>query len=187
MSLIGKSLKEVFKKPSYLILALVVALIIFLISIWLPSRDLIKLVLTSEQFDFSLRIKMLVSSLSLIKTNFTFTSRILVITLSLLGGLNLSMLVFYFKKRVVLQSAAGVSLLGILSGFLGISCAACGSVILFSILGVTATAGFIGVLPFNGMEFGLLGALLPLLSIYLIAKKIQDPLLCQVRRPKSKQ
>lgn len=56
-------------------------------------------------------------------------------------------------------------------GLLGIGCDACGLVILSSIFGLSATAGFIGILSLAGLEFGLLGIIILTISIYLVAKK----------------
>jgi hypothetical protein len=180
MSTLIKSFKEVFKKPSYVILALAVAFVVFLISIWLPSWEWLYFVFTSKIFNFPDKIKLFWSSLDLVKTNFTLISRMFVICLSLLAGINIAMLTFYLKRRIVLQKTAGIGLLGIISGFLGIGCASCGSVIFPSILGVTVASSFISILPLKGFEFGILGIIIILVSIYLIARKIQSPLACKL-------
>ena len=182
MSEVLKSLKEVFKKPSYAILALVVSFVIYVVSIWLPSKDLLRLVFNSELFDFGEKIKFLWNMFGLIKTNFTITSGTFVVILSLLGGVNMTLFTFYFKRRVKLQKSAGVGLIGIIVGFLGIGCASCGSIVLSSLIGFSAAVSFVGFLPFHGLEFAIIGIVVIIVSIYLIAKKIQNPLLCQIRK-----
>ncbi|MBU0613515.1 hypothetical protein KKB10_05925 [Patescibacteria group bacterium] len=182
MNNVFRSLKEVFKKPSYIILATAISFVIYVISIWLPSKDLLRLVFDSELFNFGERIKFLWSMFGLIKTNFSITSGTLVVILSLLGGVNMTLFVFYFKRRVKLQKSAGISVLGIIIGFLGIGCASCGSIVLSSFIGFSAAASFIGILPFNGLEFAITGVIVLIISIYLIGSKIQNPLLCRIEK-----
>ena len=69
---------------------------------------------------------------------------------------------------------------GIIAGFIGVGCAACGSVILSSIFGIGATAGFIGFLPLKGQEFSLLAVGILGFSNFMISKKILDPAICKI-------
>lgn len=168
------SFKEVFKKPSYVILFFTIALTFFLASLLLIRYDLLAF------FDGITKLRIFWSLILDLRSTFTPSSIILVITLSILSAINISMMVFYTKRRIILQKKAGVGFLGIIIGFLGVGCASCGSLILSSIFGLSATASFIGILPFQGLEFGILGVVILLTSIYLVAKKIQNPLLCKI-------
>lgn len=186
MKLIWFSLRVMLKKPTYIFLILAVSLIIFLISIWLPSKDLVEFIFTSQYLTIGEKLKFLGSLLGVIKTNFSLAARIFVIILSLLGGINIALFTFYLKRRITLQWSAGVGLLGIIGGLLGVGCASCGSVILTSLIGFSATAGLIGILPFDGLEFAIVGVGILYFSIYLLSKKINDPLLCKVEKPSQK-
>lgn len=182
MTNVLKSFKEVFKKPRYAIFAMAISFVIYVISIWLPSKDLLRLVFDSELFDFGEKIKFLGSMFGLIKTNFTIISGTLVVILSLLGGINMALLTFYFRRRIKLQKSVGIGLLGIISGFLGIGCASCGSIVLSSLIGFSAASSFVGIFPFGGLEFAVLGTIILIISICLTARKIQNPLLCRIER-----
>src|SRR3989344_5749278 len=133
-----KSLQLVFKNPNYFILtgalAVVIALIIFLISALVLNYELLIYV-------------------------FIF--------------------IFYFKRRAVVQAEAGIGVFGLAVGFLGTGCGICGSIIMASVFGFAAAA-LIAFLPFNGLEFGIIGVFFLLLSIYLIAVKIPGPDNCKV-------
>ena len=72
--------------------------------------------------------------------------------------------------------ASGIG--GLISGFFGIGCAACGTFLLSSILILLGTGGLLAWLPFRGEEFGLLGVGLLLYANHMIVKKIQAPLVC---------
>lgn len=180
-SSIFQPFKLVFSKLSYITLAFFVALVILFVSIWLPSRHILIYFFTSGNFDLGDKMELIASSLDFFRLNFTFSSKIITIILSILAGINIAMLVYFIKKRLALRRAAGAGVLSILGGFLGIGCVSCGSVILSSIFGLTATASFIGVLPLKGLELGLLGILILLLSIYILARKIRNHVVCEVK------
>ena len=104
----------------------------------------------------------------------------IVISLSFMFGVNISMFVFYLRRRISSESSAGISMGGIVLGLLGVGCASCGSVILSTIFGLTAASGFLGILPLRGQEFGLIGFILILYSIIILSQKISNPLICNV-------
>ncbi|MFA6307283.1 MAG: hypothetical protein WCS88_01155 [Patescibacteria group bacterium] len=171
---INKSFKDVFKKPSYVILFFIIALAFFLASFLIARYQLL------AAFSGLIKIKMFWFLLRDPQSTFTSSSLILVIILSFLSAINIVMMIFYVKRRISLEKNTGVGLMGMILGFLGVGCASCGSLVLSSIFGLAATTSFIGILPFGGLEFGILGVFMLLFSTYLIAKKIQNPLLCKI-------
>lgn len=175
------SLREVFQKPHYLVLALVSVVVIGSGIIWLSGHQLIRFTLTSEIFDWNAKLKILWTSLGLYATNFTLASQIMIVLVALMSGMNIAMLAFYFKRRMVVGSAAGASGFGLLIGTLGVGCSACGSVILSSLIGITAASTLVSVLPLRGAEFGIASVALIGLSTYWIAKKIQAPKACTIK------
>jgi len=177
---LAQSLKEVLARPRYFIFATITFIMVMLFAIWLPNLSFVVDTITSPSFAFSQKVGILWSSLGAIQTNFTPLSRIFTIVVALLFALQITMIVFYFKRRIHLQKVAGVGGIGMLSGLLGVGCAACGSVILSALFGVGATASFIGALPLKGQEFGLLSSIIIGTSLFLTAQKIQDPLVCNM-------
>ena len=75
----------------------------------------------------------------------------------------------------------GISFVGIASSLLGVGCASCGSVVLTSFIGLSSATTVLGVLPFRGQEFGLLGIIILLIAIGFTLKKINQPFICKVR------
>ncbi len=175
----ASSIKEVMANKSYLILTLIVALAVFLFSIWLPNLSFVKEIVSSQYFGVSEKASILFNSLKAFQTNFRPFGQVAMVTMSLLFGLNVSLLTFYLKRRMALQKAAGMSLGGMLAGFIGIGCASCGSVIIASIFGTSISAAFIGLLPFKGQEFSVIGIIVLSLSNIYISKKIQEPFVCK--------
>ncbi|NUM25640.1 MAG: hypothetical protein HUU49_03400 [Candidatus Buchananbacteria bacterium] len=169
---------EVFTKPLYLLLAAGITLILFLAGMWFNNYGLLGQILFSGTYGATAKLKIFFSSFQILLTNYDIIDQFLIVLLSLLIGINVSLQAYYFRKRATLQKIAGGSLLGAVLGFLGVGCASCGSIVVTSLFGFSASAGFLGVLPFGGLEFGIVGFLILLISTYLIAKKINSPLIC---------
>ena len=172
--------REILCSPKYTLLALILTILLFVFSVWLPNLGLIRDVVFSNNFTFLNKIIFLWNSLGAITTEFSAPSATLLVVISVLFGLNISLTVYYFKRRVTLQKAGGMSIAGMLAGLIGIGCASCGSVILSTFLGVGATAAFTGFLPFGGQEFSILAIIILVWSLYVTGKKIADPLVCGI-------
>jgi len=180
--MVKNAFKEVFRRPSYVLLFGVVALLIFAFAVWLPNmRLLLSLTLDSTvpmavKFSFPIRL------FESIATNFTMLSASYTIAIALLTGVNVALIVYYVKrqKQRLFQSGVTVGALGIVSGAWGMGCAACGSLILTSLLGTAGGLGVIAFLPLRGGEFGILGVALLGTAMYLLSKQINKPIVCEV-------
>lgn len=177
---VSSSVWSVLQVPKYSLLALGIAGSVLLLSIWLPNLRIITWTLGSDSLSLEQKSNILIAFLGGFQTNFTVFSRATTILIAVLFGVNISVLIFYLKKRFSLEKSVGTSIGGIVSGLLGVGCASCGSVILSSIFGLGATAGFLGLLPLRGQEFALLGIVVLTVSTGITARKIQDPLFCKV-------
>lgn len=175
------SFREVFLRSRYVALALIFAAGIGVGIVWLSSYRLIWFALTSDIFDWAARLKILWTSLGVFATNFTLASQIMIVAVSTLAGVNIAMLIFYFKRTMAARRASAVSALGLVIGAFGVGCSACGSVVLSSFLGVTTASILISWLPLRGIEFGILSIMLIGTSIYILAKKIQSPVTCAIK------
>lgn len=177
-----KSFKEVFGRPGYGALALMVAVFVVLIAIWLPNLTWIRDVFFSPLFSFGVKIKLILTSFRVLDTNFTGSARAVTLSIAVLFGINVSLLVYYMKRRVRTLKSAGTSVAGIMVGMLGIGCAACGSILISSLFGLGATASIIGLFPLQGLEFGLFGVVIIVGSIVYLALRIQEPGVCKVKK-----
>lgn len=177
---IGVSVKTVLSKPWFVVLALLITMILVAINSLLPQRDLMATIFTSESFDWAARAKIVGSLLLTFGVNVTLTGKVLFAIITITAGISISLLVYYLKNRIKFDLAGGTSTLGIFLSLIGVGCASCGSVILSSVIGLSATGAFVGFLPLQGLEIGLLSLSLLMWSIYSVSKKIQNPLLCKV-------
>ena len=177
-----KTLHDIFSRPTYVVLALILSIFVWTGIIWLSGYQVISYALTSDLFDWGTKLKILWTSLGSFNTNFTLSSQISVVFVSLLSGVNLSMLVYHFRSNFLLQKNSGMGMIGVAIGTFGVGCSACGSVILSSLFGVGTATLFVSWLPLQGLEFSIIGIFLILISIYLLAKKIQSPNSCSIKQ-----
>ena len=177
-----QALQKVFRKPQYTILALVISAAVFAFAVWLPNLPLIVQIMGHPGISFSQKLDLPISLLGSIVTNFTLLSASYTIAIAILFGINVSMIVYFLRRRVdeVKQAGLATGLFGITSGVVGMGCAACGSFLLMSTLSLVGASGILAFLPLNGGEFGILGVILLGVSLYMTAKKIQNPAICKI-------
>lgn len=101
---------------------------------------------------------------------------------SLLFGINVTLLVFYYKMYRFKASGTPIAtgMFGSLSVVLGFGCAACGTLFLQSFF---ATLGSTGALSFFGLQsnqFRIVGILLLCASIVLLVRNINKPAVCPI-------
>lgn len=175
-------LKEIASNFWYWLFGIAVFTGVLVFAIWLPNLSFLQHAAVSSDYTINQKFSLFFTSLGALHTNFTLLSRSLTIAVALLFAINMVLVVFYFRKKTALQRTGGLSFTGALMGLLGTGCAACGSILLSAVFGIAATASFIGVLPLKGQEFSLLSVAILLFSIYLTVKKIQEPLICKVKK-----
>ncbi len=180
--MIYQALQKVFRKPIYMLLALMTSFVVFAFATWLPNIRLIMNVVGTSDIPFSQKLELPVTLLGSITTNFTLLAASYTIAIAILFGINLAMVIYYLRRRIseTKQSGIATGFLGITSGILGMGCAACGSFLLTNILAFFGASGVLAFLPLAGEEFGILGVILLLVSVYLTAKQIENPAVCKI-------
>jgi hypothetical protein len=173
--------QKVFRMPSYAITAIVLSVAAFLFAVWLPNIGLITDVFTHSSAPLGDKLRLAATLLGSIRTNFSFLSATYTILIALLLGVNIAMVAYYLKQGVRISERGGffAGIGGMASGALGVGCAACGSFVLTTTLSLVGASGALALLPLKGGEFGILSVVLLGASIFLISKKINDPLICK--------
>lgn len=165
----------------YLFLFLVVSFLVLAVAVWLPNRELILWMFSQTHVGIGEKLQFLFSLLGGLETNFTLLSATSTILMALLFGLNVVLFIHYIRTlraATVPTTVGATSLGGLISGFFGIGCASCGSIILATFLGQVGAGGLLFLLPFGGAEFGILAVLLLAYSAYVLIKKSRSPLVC---------
>lgn len=173
---------HVFRNPSYIVLALVVACLVLVIAVWFPNLNLIIGVLGTSGVSLEDKIAVLISLLGSLGTNFSLLSASYTVAIAILFGMNVALLVFLGRRRLgeVQQGGVATGFLGLISGMLGIGCAACGTFLASGLFAFFGGSGALLLLPLGGSEFGILGVVLLLLSVILTARQIGSPAVCAV-------
>jgi hypothetical protein len=174
---------ETLARPVYLGLAAAIALAAFAASLWGPNYKLIAAVFSAPGVTLGSKLQLLASLLGGIGTNFGVLAAFSVTVIPVLFGLDIAMIVYFLRqKRARLPGGEiATSVGGAASGAVAASCAACGSFLLATTLSFLGASGALALLPLKGGELGLLSIALLFLSIFLIARKIAAPLVCEIR------
>lgn len=179
-----RQLTAVFSTPLHVLIAILTAWGVFTFAVLLPNIQLIAVVVLSDTASVVEKIHFLLSLYGSIGTNFTLVSASSVIAIAILFGINVSLLVYYIRRvrgvarNVKSTSVAGIG--GLMSGMLGVGCAACGTFVLTSALALVGAGGIVTYLPFKGGEFGFIGIGLLLYSTHSLIQKIDRPVVCRV-------
>ena len=179
---IALGLKRVFVVPRYVVLALVVCAATFAFAVWLPNLTLLSHILGDPGAPLFFKLRIPLSFLGSIGTNFTLLSASYVILISAFSGINVAITAYYLSRRIsaARNASIGLGVGGMVSSVLGIGCAACGSVVFTGLLSIAGVSGALVLLPLRGGEFGILGIRLLGISIAMLAKKVSDPLVCRI-------
>lgn len=176
------ALQKVFRRPIYVVFALSISALVFVLAVWLPNIRLVAGIVSSPDIPLSSKFEVPLSLLGSITTNFTLLSATYTIAISILFGMYIAMTVYFLRWRIkdVSQSGIATGFLGIASGVLGVGCGACGAFLLTSFLSLIGAGGILAFLPLGGGEFGILGVILLSVALYMTAKKIESPMVCKI-------
>ena len=183
--MIVRELAQVFSKGWYVLLAATIALAIFVLTTWLGNLGLVWQIATSQWLPLFDKANILLALIGSIGTNFTVFSALCAVAIAVLFGLNVAVMTYGFRQRRVMATKSGqgmatTSLAGLMSGLFGIGCAACGTLLLSPALAFLGIGTLVTLLPFGGEDFGALGVGLLSLSLIISARKIGQPMVCQV-------
>lgn len=174
MKRVALFLKEVFSNRKYSLVFSASALLVLLVSIWLPNLKFILGFLFSFENSLLEKAKFFFNSLNFFFSNFSSLSQATTIIIALLVGFNvvLMMKLFHKSRKVnkVCYSGTGA---GFVAGFFGIGCASCGSFLLASIFGVGTSLGILSQLPLSGQEFSLISIGILAFSIKSLYGKVK--------------
>lgn len=167
---------------SYAVLSVVISLTVFTAAAWFPNFQLLWTIWSDASIALGDKIILPVRLLESITTNFTTLSATYTVAIAILSGINVAFVVYIVKRQKQQLSAAGVTAgtFGILSGATGLGCAACGSLVISSLLATAGGAGVLTLLPLRGGEFGILGVILLGASTFFLAKHITKPPVCEI-------
>jgi len=153
------------------------------VAILFPNTQIILQIASSSTIPLLAKLQFIGSLYGLLFSNFTVVAAVNTVVISILLGINITLLMYYIRRRqkgAVRKTGSGYGLAGAVAGLFGVGCAACGSVILTAFFTWFGLGGLLILLPLHGAEFGLLAILLLAFSIHRLCKRINDPLVCPI-------
>ena len=179
-----RELGTLLRRPSVLALWVVVSWVVVTGTIWFQNLNLIRFTWQVGGMSNGEFLRFLFGLYAALGTNFTPVGAILSIVIAIMFGLNISLLVHYIARARRLSGsvewAGATSLGGLVSGFLGIGCSSCGSIIVATLLAQFGAVGLLAWLPFHGLEFNFVAVLLLGYSLYVLIQKLHAPMVCDV-------
>jgi hypothetical protein len=178
-------LRSVFGRPLFLLLAVGVAGAVLVLTTWLPNLGLVSQIALSGSASVADKARILFALTGSLATNFTAFSAVATIAVAALFGANVAAIVYLFRQQRRGSAMSGsthatTSLAGLVSGILGVGCAACGTLVLGPLLSFMGGATLVGLLPFAGEELTVLGIALLAASLLVTAKRIAQPVSCPI-------
>lgn len=170
------ALRKAFAAPSGYVAATLGTLFVVLLTASLANLKLLRFTFHESEFPIGLKLRTAVEVLWNGRLVFHHEGGWVALPLAALFGLNAALVFHYMRDQVRINHAAGASVAGIVIGLLGVGCAACGSVLIASVLGIGAVAA----LPFHGKEFAWIGLAVTAYATLNIAEKIADPGACKI-------
>ena len=175
----ASSLKKVFSDWKYSLLAVVVAIVFYMIDIFLSNFKALATI--SSQSGFFAMMGSLPLFMASYPAFFTVKFFIGLVILSFLFGMLFSLILYKTRMIKSASGKAGIFVtLGIFLGILAPGCPSCGIGIL-SVLGVGSAA--IAFLPFKGFGLLLISIGIMSFSVYKISKDINRGIICEVKLP----
>lgn len=169
-----ESIKDMLSQKKYAALVFALAGAFFYIIIWLQNLPSLRSVFGVLP-DVGSKIQFLFSLITTVGTNFTTISFITTLTLSLLLGLNITLVIFYINQRKTsdMHIVFGKGLAGFIAGVFGVGCSACGAALIGPLFALFGIGGILTVLPLHGQEFTLVGIIILIFSIRSLIRKMQ--------------
>lgn len=166
--------ERVFACAWYIALAAALAALAFLLAVWFPNLGLIAEVFSGPDVPLAAKLGLALSLLGGIATNFSLLSAGYTIAVAVLFGIVAAMIAWLLRQRRVAAAGQNIAVgsTGLASGIVGIGCAACGSLILGTILPSMGAASALAALPLAGQEFGMLSVALLFVSLLLVSRNI---------------
>jgi len=165
-------------KKSYVNFVVIFVFFLFFI-LTLQLKSYIVFVFSSGLFSFGYSMFLVAKAYLFFYKGFTAITLFNLILVAVLVAIDLALLLFYLRKRIKSEKVFGRSVFSVLIGVIGVGCSSCGSIILSSFIGISVTSTIFGFLPWHGVEINILSVVILLVSIYLIALKINNPNVCK--------
>ncbi len=154
---ISKALHEVYSERKYFLFSGLFSFFVFSFNAAIRNYRLL-----FSEFSISLLFNLIIG----VHSTMSAISFLFLIVISMLSGIVFSLSLFLLKRQITYS--AGIGLSGIITSILTPACSSCA----LGLAGILGISGFLSVLPFKGLELGVLGILILVASVTYLSQKI---------------
>jgi len=167
--LVGRTARLVLSLPAYALVALLTTLAALTAFAVAQNLTLVTDVVVGGSLPLGTRLSVLLELFPVVGALYSPAQSVVVVAVAALVGVDVAMVVYHLREHGVSARSGGGSLAGVVLGTLGAGCAACGTAVLAGLLSLVGVGGATLLLPFEGLELGVLAALSLLLSMFWLA------------------
>lgn len=167
--LVGRTARLVLSLPAYALVALLTTLAALIAFAVAQNLTLVTDVVVGGSLPLGTRLSVLLELFPVVGALYSPAQSVVVVAVAALVGVDVAMVVYHLREHGVSARSGGGSLAGVVLGTLGAGCAACGTAVLAGLLSLVGVGGATLLLPFEGLELGVLAALSLLLSMFWLA------------------
>lgn len=161
-----EALKEVYSGKKYFVFSGLFSFFVFSFNAAIRNYKLL-----FSEFSVSLFLNLVIG----VHSTMSPISFLFLIIISLLSGIVFSLSLFLLKRQI--SYSAGIGLSGIITSILTPACSSCA----LGLAGILGIGGFLSVLPFKGLELGVLGIVLSGVSLVYLSDKIATKV-CDIKK-----
>jgi len=167
--LMARTARLVLSAPRYAVLAVLSAAVALTLFVSSLNLALVGDVVIGGSLPLSARITILLELYPFVGTSFGVPDGLLLYVVAALSGVDVAMAVYHFREHGVGLREGSTGAAGLVLGFLGAGCAACGSAVLLGLLSLLGVSTSLLFLPLEGLEFAAGAVVVLTLSIYWLA------------------
>lgn len=164
---IKEALNQVYSEKRYIIFSGLFSIFVFSFNAAIRNYKLL-----FSGFSVSLLLNLIIG----VHSTMSPLSYFFLIIISLLSGIVFSLSLFLLQRQIMYS--AGIGLSGIITSILTPACSSCA----LGLAGILGISGVLSLLPFKGLELGVLGIGLLLVSLVYLSGKITTNLVCITKK-----
>ena len=166
----GRTIRLVLSRVSYALFAVVAAAVALMVFSLTQNFWFLVDVLGFEFLSLEDKLYIVLDQYPLVGTQFDLFQSLLLYTVAILTGANLTLAVYHVREHGLNLKTGGAGTLGTIFAILGAGCAACGSAVLVGLLSLFGASSALLLLPMEGLELLVVALVLLVLSIYWLAE-----------------
>jgi len=166
----GRTIRLVLSRWTYALFAAVATVLALTVFSITQNFWFLVDVLGFEFLSLEDKVYIVLDQFPLVGTQFDQVQSLLLYTVAILTGVNLTLAVYHVHEHGLNLRTGGAGTVGTIFAVLGAGCAACGSAVLVGLLSLFGASSALLLLPMEGFELLVVALVLLVLSVYWLAE-----------------